>query len=293
MSTRVLPDFSLIPSESLKAAIELVDRFQNGGQMIAGGTDLLVAMKSGSANPDTLIQIGALEELNFVEYNDDTGLKIGPLTTIRDVEIIPIFGKVFRLFVEAANGFANTQLLNMASIGGNICNASPAGDMLPPLLCMNANIDLQSTAGKRNVKLINFFIGPGKTVMKKNEILVSINAPALPLSYGSNFVRIRRTEEDLVKVSASVVLNVVDGKFNDVRVALGAVAPTPIRVSDVEDYLDGRIVDDATIEKAGLIARDAIVPISDLRSTATYRKQVTAYAVESAIRSSIERSISQ
>jgi len=293
MSTRVLPDFSLVTPTTLQEAIVFADNYQQLAQFIAGGTDLIVNMKSGSSDPGSLIQIGALDELYFLDYNENAGLKLGPLTTVKDIEASPIFKRIYPLFVDAANVFANVQLLNMATIGGNICNASPAGDLIPPLMSINAEVELLSVSGTRTVGLVDFFKGPGKTVMKDNEILGSINAPPLSADYGSSFVRISRTAEDLAKVSASVVLKEDDGKFKDVRISLGAVAPTVIRIFEAEEFLEGRSIDDEVIERAAAIACETITPISDLRSTAAYRKQVTGYATIQAIKKSLKRSRSQ
>jgi len=179
----------------------------------------------------------------------------------------------------------------MGTMGGNICNASPAGDMIPPLLSMNAKVELASEEATRTVDLDKFYLGPGKTVMKSGELLKRIVAPPLPSGYGTSFVKICRTAEDLAKVSVATVLTQKDGRLADVRISLGAVAPTVIRATELEAYLDGKIFSDEVIEHTMALARDAISPISDLRSSAEYRKAVTGVAVKRSILQALQRSV--
>ncbi len=289
MSTRVLPNFSLIMPTTIREAIKLAHEYRGKAKIFAGGTDVLVSMKNGLIETETLIKLGKIKELDFIKYNAENGLTLGSLTTIHNIETFAEIKKKYPLMVDAASKFANIQILNMATVGGNVCNASPAGDMLPPLLSMNASIDLVSIKGKRTIKLIDFYTGPGECVMESNEILAGIKAPPLPEGYGSSFIKISRTAEDLSKVSAAVVLMEKEGKFTDVRLSLGAVAPTPIRVADAEEFLEGREIKESVINKAITIACNSIKPISDLRSTAAYRKEVAGIAIKRAIKKALER----
>ena len=289
MSTRVLPGFTFFIPTTLAEALELVDEYRGKARIIAGGTDVVVAMKCGLVDPGTIISVDKIEELDFIKFSDGDGLELGPLATIHDIETFDKIKNRYPLLIDAAAQFASVQIVNMATIGGNICNASPAGDMLPPLLSMNAELDLVSANGNRTVKLTDFYTGPGKSVMKPGEMVVRLKAPALSKKYGSCFIKICRTAEDLAKVSVAVVLTENGGKFQDVRLSLGAVAPVPLRAFEAEEFLEGREINDSSIEQAVQISLKAISPISDLRSTATYRRDVTGVAIKRAITKALER----
>jgi len=289
MTTRILPSFTLILPTSIEETIKLVAEYRGKAKILAGGTDVLVMMKNGLITSNILIKIGRIKELHFINCSIKNGLALGALSTIRDIERSAKIGNMYPLMVEAARAFGNIQIQNMATVGGNICNASPAGDMIPPLLAMNAEVDLMSSGRRKVVKLMDFFTGPGKSVLKPNEILVGIKAPPLSKKYGSCFIKISRTAEDLSKVSVATVLSVKNGKFKDVRISLGSVAPTPIRAVEAEDFLEGQEISDAVIDEAVAIVSDGINPVSDDRSTAVYRKDVACVAIKRAIKKAIKR----
>jgi carbon-monoxide dehydrogenase medium subunit len=270
-------------------AIDILGERQEKVKILAGGTDILVEMKCADWGAETLVKISRLSELNFVNYSPEEGLSIGALTTIRAIADSPVMKQSYPLMIDAARDFANIQIMNMGTIGGNVCNASPAGDFLPCLLAMNAEVVLRSSAGQRDVKISEFFTGPRKSQIRPGEIAVAITAPELSTQYSSGFVRFTRTAEDLAKVSAAVVLTIDDGKFSDVRVALGSVAPTPIRVPEAEEFLKNQDVTDAIIGEAAKIAQAVARPISDFRSTADYRTDITVVAVKQAITIALER----
>lgn len=289
MSTRVLPEFRLIVPTTVDEAIGILGERQEKVRILAGGTDILVEMKCTDRGAETLIKINRLSELNFITYNSERGLTIGALTTIRAIADSPVMKQSYPLMIDAARDFANIQIMNMGTIGGNVCNASPAGDFLPCLLAMNAEVVLRSSAGQRDVKISEFFTGPRKSQIMPGEIAVAITVPKLSTQHSSGFVRFTRTAEDLAKVSAAVVLKIEDGKFSDVRVALGSVAPTPIRVPEAEDFLKNQEVTDAIIGEAAKIAQAGIKPISDFRSTADYRTEITGVAFKQAIAIALAR----
>jgi CO/xanthine dehydrogenase FAD-binding subunit len=289
MSTRVLPEFTLIVPPTLEAAIAILAERPEQSRILAGGTDMLVEMKCHDQGSETLVKISRLAELNFITYESARGLTIGALTTIRAIADSSALKQNYLLMLDAARDFANIQIMNMGTIGGNVCNASPAGDFLPCLLAMNAEVVLQSAAEQRTVKLSEFFTGPRKSQIRLGEIVVAITAPALSTLHSSAFVRFTRTAEDLAKVSAAVVLCIDDGKFSDIRIALGSVAPTPIRVLEAEDFLKDQEVTDAVISKAAKIVQSGIKPISDLRSTADYRTDITGVAFKQAIAIALAR----
>jgi aerobic carbon-monoxide dehydrogenase medium subunit len=289
MSTRVLPKFSLLIPQSLNEALGIADKLGDRARFLAGGTDLIVKMKIGAIEPEILIGIKKIKELRTISYDRDSGLAIGTLATYRDLFQSPAISASYPILHDVTYVFANEQLLNMGTVGGNICNASPAGDLIPVFLVLGASVDLLSPAGIRSVRLADFFVGPGKTVLRPGELLSRITVPALAADVAGCFLRIARTAEDLAKVSAAAVFAVREGEFADVRLALGAVAPTVIRLPEIEAFLEGRPADDGTIETAvGMVAK-LISPITDLRSTAKYRAKVAGIALKRAINQCISR----
>ncbi len=293
MSTRVLPEFLLLRPDTFDEALSLVDRYRDKAEVLAGGTDLLVNMKCGTATPSIVIGIGKVDAFNRIEFDPENGLAIGALASIRALHDSPDVARYYPVLRDVAHLFANVQLLNMGTVGGNICNASPAGDFIPPLLSQNAHVVLGSASGTRTLKLIDFFVGPGKTVRRPDELLQTITLPPLSTDYHSGFVRITRTAEDLAKISVATVFSLRDGNFHDVRISFGAVAPTVLRMPDIEAFLEGKPMDDQTIGEATAMAAERISPITDLRSTSDYRRKIAGAALRQSILAAVERSPAQ
>jgi carbon-monoxide dehydrogenase medium subunit len=289
MTTRVLPSFKLFTPTTIEEAVSIIQEYQGVSKILAGGTDILVIMKKRLINPNYLINISKIPNLSFIKYDRKKGLSIGPMTTIREIEKSRVIKKEYRLISEAASTFATIQIQNMATIGGNLCNASPAADLAPPLLVVDAEVDLIGIEGEKNVKLEDFFIGPGKSVIKPDEILTEIRAGALPKDAGSCFIKVGRTAEDLSKVNIATILSIRNNKFSDVKVSLGAVAPIPIRAKKLESFLIGKNVSDKTIDEAAVIASEEVKPITDIRSTAEYRRKVVKVLVKRSIKTALDR----
>jgi carbon-monoxide dehydrogenase medium subunit len=288
MTTRILPGFTLITPTTIEEAVSILDRYGERAKIFAGGTDTLVLMKKRMVSPQALIRLGSVKGLNLIK-SDKNGLTLGPLTTVRDIETSKTIRDKYSLLAEAAESFGTVQIQNMATLGGNICTASPAGDMILPLLAMDADIDVLGTKGRRTIRLRDFFVGPGKTVMSADEILVEIRVRPLPRGNGSSFIKVSRTMEDLSKVSVATILSVADRRFGDVRIALGSVAPKPIRAIEAEGFLEGKGTSRSVIDEAAVLACDGIAPITDDRSTAEYRGEVTRVIIKRAIAKALER----
>lgn len=289
MTTRIIPSFNLYTPTTIKEARVLVDKYRGRAKVLAGGTDLLVAMKKGLLSPQFVIKITRIKELRFIKYDKMKGLSLGPLTNIAEIEKSKTIGRKYELLADAAKSFGTVQIQNMATIGGNICNASPGGDMIIALLAMNAKLVLMGSKGKRTVWLKEFLLAPGKSLMKTNEILVEIRAELLPEKSASRFIKIGRSAESLSKVSVGVIVCLEKNKFKDVRVSLGAVAPTPVRAFEVEEYLKGKEATNSVIDEAATLISKEIRPITDIRSTAAYRGKVTRVYVKRAIMEALER----
>lgn len=287
-NTRILvPEFELITPQTIEEAAGLAGKWPDAALM-AGGTDLLVQMKMEQRTPSRVIYLGRIPGLDRV--TDEGGLDLGATASIRKVGSTPGVVARYAALAEACRAFSTVQVTVMGTIGGNVCNASPAADTAPALLVFDAVARLTSDSGSRDVSIDEFFVAPGRTVLEAGEILESIQVPPVAATSGSAFLKMSRVTADISKVSVAVSL-VRDGdSVEQCRIALGAVAATPLRVTRAEATLTGDVLTESTIEEVASIAQDEINPISDIRSTATYRRHVAGVLVGDAIRSAWARS---
>lgn len=284
INTHILvQEFEYLEPKTLAEATAMLADWGDQARVMAGGTDLLVQMKLERRNPVHVINISKIPELAGIQEN--AGVDIGAAATIRAVHRSPSIRERYTALSEACNWFSTIQIMVMGTIGGNLCNASPAADTAPPLLCFDAEVTIASQAGQRTMALEGFFLGPGKTALHADELLVKIHLPA-PVEYtGSAFVKVARVVADISKTCAAVkvVRDPKLGVVRDCRIALGSVAPTPIRVRRAEEALNGRPYGDELVDRVAKIASDEIRPITDVRSTDEYRKEVSAVIVRDAL----------
>jgi CO/xanthine dehydrogenase FAD-binding subunit len=218
-----------------------------------------------------------------IDEADDV-IRIGALATISEILEDPVIGKHVPVLADACDKFASDQVRNAATIGGNLCNASPAGDTIVPLLVLDARLELASkpdgTLTSRTVPLAEFFTAPGRTVAEAAELLVAVEVPLPPSGAIGRFFKLgTRPALDVSAVSVGIAGVRTAAGLRDARVAFGSVAPTPIRAAGVEAALEGKALDRETVETAARVARDEIAPISDVRGSAWYRREMIANAV--------------
>ncbi|HMN11992.1 MAG TPA: FAD binding domain-containing protein [Bellilinea sp.] len=271
----VAQKFDYYDAASIDEAITLKDTLGQDAKFLAGGTDLMIMMKMEREHPKSVIYIGKVPGLDEVKVLDDGSLSIGALTTIYNITRHPWIKERYPVLSEAAASFGSSQIEAMGTIGGNIANGSPAADTPPALLTLGATVVLRSKSGERTMPLEDFFLAPGKTAIKAGEILTAVVLPPAPDNSTSTFMKMTRVVADLAKVSLGLSI-VRDGdKITDVKVGMGAVAPKPIRLPKTEAMLRGKKYSASLIEKAAVSASEEITPISDVRSTAEYRRKVT------------------
>jgi len=235
----MLPRFKYLRPKSFEEALELLDKYGEQAKLLAGGTDLIVKMKDDVVKPKYVIDLSRLEELKFISKEDGV-IKIGALTTLREIETSPIIRENVHVLSDAVEKMASWQIRNLGTIGGNLCNASPAADTAPPLLVLEAELKLTSSEGERTVPIDQFFTGPGETILKNNELLTEIQIPIMSNHAGTAFLKLgRRFAHTLSIVSVATLVVVEDDVFKDVRIALGSVAPTPVRAKKTEDRFRG------------------------------------------------------
>lgn len=256
-----------------------------GARSVAGGTDLLVLTP---LQVEYVVDITRLP-LNYIKTGPN-GIKIGSLTTFHDVESSPLLKKgPYTMLVEAAHAIGHANSRNVSTVGGNLCNAVPSADFPPALIALGAIAKIISSDGTRVVPVDEFFVGVRKTVLKSNELLTEIQVPRQPNCTGTAFLKIGRTNEDIALVNAATCVTSRRGMYcEDVRIALGAVAPTPIRAKKAETLLKNKKLEDRVITEAAELAAQETKPISDHRASATYRREMSKVLVRRALRKSIE-----
>jgi carbon-monoxide dehydrogenase medium subunit len=269
-------------------AIALLDRYGSSARVIAGGTDLITALKERWEKPAQVINLNAIPELRYIEYDPERGLRIGSGTTVRAVEISPIVRQFYPVIASAAATLASIQIRNLATVAGNICRASPSADMPPALLVLDAVVHLAGPLGERSLPLCEVFTGPGKTVIAANEILTKISIPAPAAQSGAAYLKHSpRVAMDLASIGAAAAVTMENGVCTQVRIALGAVAPTPLRVPAAEAVLSGQAPSLALLAQAAQAAAQAAKPIGDIRASADYRREMVAVLVQRALEQAI------
>lgn len=261
---------------------------KEGAVYIAGGTDVMVQIKNRELRPSALISLRNIPELSRIEVNG--GACIGALTTIADIIRHPTLGHVFPVVVEAASRVGSVQIRNMATIGGNLCNCSPCADMALPLLVLEAKVRLRSSETAREVPVEEFFKGPGESCLQASEILTEIILDPFHKDVQPVFLKKGRVKMDLAVASVAVLLE-MEGRFcRKARVAAGSVAPVPLRLRRVEELLEGSNLEDKTILEAQKIANDSVAPITDIRSTESYRREIVGVFVKRTLERALDRS---
>ena len=253
---------------------------------IAGGTDVIVSIKNREIHPQALISLRSIPGLDSI----DTGqvARIGALSTISDILHNPELKKDFPVLVEAARSLGSVQIRNVATIGGNLCNCSPCADMALPLLVMEAKVRLQTAQEKREIPIDEFFKGPGESCLASEEILTDILLEPPQKNTKTSFLKKGRVKMDLAVASVAVRLEMQGKKCRKARVAAGSVAPVPLRLLKVETALEGEALTQKHAAEAQRLAEDNVIPITDIRSTEEYRRQITGVLVKRAIERALE-----
>ena len=260
---------------TLDEAISAFAAAGSAARILAGGTDLLVQMRSGAVKPGLIVDIKKITEMTAIEQTADGGFRIGAAVAGAVLSEHPRFGKVWPGVLEAINLIGSTQVQGRASAGGNLCNGSPAGDSVPALVAAGAILTLQGPNGRREMLVEQLPKSPGRTNLLPGEILVSFTLPPRPKGSSDAYLRmIPRTEMDIAVVGVGVSLTLKDGVCTAARVGLGAVAPTVLLVEAAAKALIGSKLEDAALNAAAAACSAACRPIDDKRGTIIYRTKV-------------------
>lgn len=284
-------EFDYHEPTTLKEALSLLAEYGDSARPMAGGTDLLVQIKMERRQPKHIVSLGKVAELNTLDTGDADGLQIGSAVSIRTLYKSLVSSLQYSAFTEACNWFSTVQVMYMATLGGNLCNASPAADSAPALLVFDAQVQIASARARRTIPLTDFFLAPGKTILQPDELLTKVIVPPAAAQTGSAFIKVARVLADISKVCAAVRITCDGDLVRECHIALGSVAPTPVRARKAEAALQGQAFSVELAEHAGEMAANEISPITDVRSTRDYRQQVAAVIVRDALMRAWQRSV--
>jgi carbon-monoxide dehydrogenase medium subunit len=266
-------DFEYHRPATLGQAVALLSQYGDRAQLLAGGTFLLVQMKMEQVAPACLIDIEGLVGLSGIRLLDE-GLEIGGATTIWALRNASVIQRDYEALAEACAAFGSTQIQLTGTIGGNVCNGSPASDTVPALVALGAELALVGPDGGRTVPIERFLIGPGETAIEDGELLKAIRLPEPEPGTGSAFVKVSRVRADLAKANAAARIVREGDCIVDCRLAFGSVGPTVIRACTAEEMLVGKAFSSEAALTAGRVASEEVTPIDDVRSSAWYRREV-------------------
>lgn len=284
--------FNYVAAQSVDEVVKLLAENGDMARVMSGGTDLLVALREGRRKADVVIDVKRLKETGDMVYDPQQGLTLGAAVPCHRMYDDKTLTKAYPGLMDSASLIGGVQIQGRASMGGNLCNASPAADSIPSLIVHSAICNIAGPNGKRQLPVEEFCVAPGRTALQNGEFLVSLQIAAPQPGFGAAYLRfIPRNEMDIAVVGAgaSVQLDESRTKIVSARIALGAVAPKPLFVAEAGEALAGKAISDDAIEEAARLAQAAATPITDMRGTAEYRKHLSAVLTRRALRKAIER----
>lgn len=282
-------EIEVLSPQTLGEALELLDQNQTQLKIVAGGSDVIVQLRDGVIKTNRLLNILTLKELRFIRQANGR-IHIGSLATYNDITASTLTRTRAWVLVEAARQIGAIQLQNTATLGGNLGNASPAGDSLPPLYALDATIVARSKFGQREIPIGDYFTSYRRTMLGPNELIQEVHFPQLEKNDRGRYLKLGLREANAISiVDVAVVLRdrKPDGSFSEARVALGAVAPTIVRARECEKSLTNRVLNPENIHEAALLAANDAKPIDDIRGSAAYRKDVVVSLVYQALHESL------
>ena len=282
--------FDFAAPQSVDEAVSLLSADGDQARILAGGTDLIAQLKEGRRRLKLLVDVKSIPDANVLSYDSEAGLRIGsgvPCCLIYEHEQI---ASNYPALVDSTSLIGSIQIQGRATIGGNLCNASPAADTIPSIIVLEGVCEIAGPSGRRDVAGEDFCTGPGQSVLEQGEFLVAVRFPAPKPNSGAFFLRfIPRNEMDIAVVNAAASVVLDGNRIVSARVAVGAVAPTPLFLTEAAGLLEGQEATDALIEKAAGVARDSARPISDMRGTVDQRRHLAGVLTRRALNGAIQR----
>jgi len=287
MSSRVLTEFDLLFPHSLSEAWKILNQHGDRVTTIAGGTDTLVAMKAGYNTPYAM-SLSRLPDLDYLTFDPEEGLRVGARATIAQLLDSSVVKECYPALWQAAKVFATPQLKNVATVLGNMLRASPAGDCSCAIYALGGKVLLKSESGQRRVNVDDFWTGYSQTARQPNELAVELQLSPPATNRLSAFKRLTRVNEDLAKLNIAVSLTMDGDTCTDLRLVMGCVGPTLLRLHKTEDQLRGKVLDKHALQAAIATVAEEITPIDDKRSTGAYRRKVAGVYLKRTIEQALE-----
>ena len=284
--------FEYVAAKTVSEAVALLDEKGQQARILAGGTDLIVQAREGKRTLDYMVDIKSIPEVNVLAYNTDTGLTLGAAVPCYQIYAVDAICDAYPGLIDATKIIGGTAIQGRAGVGGNLCNASPAADSIPPLIVLNTTCTIVGPGGEREIPVEQFCTGPGQTVLERGEMLVSLKIPAPQKNSSSYYLRfIPRNEMDIAVVGAgaAVVLDAAKQRIVSARIALAAVAPTPLFAEEASALLTDRDISDGAIDEACRAAQEIARPITDMRGTAAQRTHLVGVLTRRALKGAIQR----
>ena len=279
-----LPHFVYFAPRTLDEAVALLAGANGLARALAGGTDLLPRLQNRLVRAETLIDLKRIPELRSIGFDPASGLTIGATVRLADLLEVPEVQRIYPAMADAASQTATVQIRNMGTVAGNVCNGSPCADSAPVLIARGARLALRSPRGERILPIGDFFKGPGKTALQPDELLVRIHVPPPPPDTGFAFAKLpARTHVDISAVNVGVMVARKGRACGEARIVLGAVGPIPLRAHKAEARLAGATIGAKLLLEVGQLAASETKPIDDVRSSAAYRRAMTAVLVRRAL----------
>ena len=282
--------FELALPTSLDGCLKILAERGGQAKLVAGGTDLLPQMKNGVLRPALVVDLSGVSRVRQIQSNNGRGLCIGAAVTARELEVSAAVRGTYLAIAESAALIGSLQVRNLATVGGNLCNAAPSADMAPPLMALEVEAVIAGPGGERRVPIADFFTGVRTTVLAPDELLVELIVPPPGPHSGGQYQRhTPRRELDIAVVGVASQLTLMDGRCAKARIALASVAPTPVRALAAERALEGQAVTPETIERAAALAVEAARPISDQRGSAEFRRHLVRVLTRRTLTTARER----
>ena len=275
---------------SVREAVDVLSEAGGRARVMAGGTDLLVALRAGVYDIDLVVDGKNIPELNEITYDPTNGMPLGAAVPCYKIYGNQAVATAYPGLIDAASLIGGTQIQGRASLGGNLCNATPSADSIPPMIVLSGTANIAGPNGNRQVAIEDFCTGVRQNALDSDEILVSLHFPAPVANSGANYIRfIPRNEMDIAVAGAGVSVVLDNGDIKEARVSLASVAPTPLFVQEAGDAIAGKPANDETVRIASGIARDAARPITDMRGTIEFRQHLCEVLTRRALNTAIER----
>ena len=287
-----MKDFEYAAPATVESATALLEKHGDAAKILAGGTDIIVQLREGLRAADVVVDIKNIPEIVDYQYSAEVGLQLGAATPCYRIYGDEELAKAYPAVLDSTRIIGGWQIQSRASVGGNLCNASPAADSIPSLIAHQAMCHIAGPHGRRSVAAQDFCTGPGRNALEQGEILVALTLPPSKPNSGSAYLRfIPRNEMDIAVVGAASWVQLDDSgeSIQSARVALAAVAPTPLYAEDASSWLSDQPASADTFAEAGELAKNIVSPISDMRGTAEYRQHLVGVLVKRTLKIAVER----